>query len=147
MSPLWTEPARSLHLLAGGAWLGALIYLATYDRSNASQFADETFRVSTIALIAAMVVTLSGIVQTLFFLASPLDLFRSAYGGVLLTKIAGLLILIAFGAYHRYRVLPRLVNDATISGRFNATVRSEILVMSAVVLLGGLLAYISPAHP
>jgi copper transport protein len=146
MAPMWTEPARAMHLAAGGAWLGALLYLVMLDRSDAGSFAQAALRVSSIALAAAVVVTLSGVLQALFFLASPLDLFRSAYGAILLAKVAGLVILVAFGAYHRYRVMPRLVRDAASSGRFGATVRSEIVVMSVVVLLGGLLAYVSPAR-
>ena len=146
IDPVWAEPARSLHLLAGGAWLGALLYLIAYDRNGMDTFTRDALRVSSIALVAAIVVILSGVVQALLFLSSPWDLFRSAYGAVLLAKILGLLCLIAFGAYHRYRVLPKLVNDATLSNRFRTTVRSEIVVMSIVVLLGGLLAYISPPH-
>jgi len=84
--------------------------------------------------------------QALLFMSSPWDLFSSAYGAVLLAKIAGLLVLLAFGAHHRYRILPRLTRGATISGVFTATIRSEVVVMSIVVLLGGLLAYVSPSH-
>jgi len=146
IDPVWTEPARALHLLAGGAWLGALLYLASYDRDATDTFVRDSLRVSTVALVAAIVVILSGVVQALLFMSSPWDLFRSAYGAVLLAKIAGLVVLIAFGAYHRYRVLPRLAHDAVGSGSFTTTIRSEIAVMSIVVLLGGLLAYVSPPH-
>ncbi len=145
--PIWTEPARALHLLAGGAWLGALLYLIAYDRDATDTFMRDALRVSTIALVAAVVVILSGVLQALLFMSSPWDLFSSAYGAVLLAKIAGLLVLLAFGAHHRYRVLPRLTHDATVSGVFTATIRSEVAVMSIVVLLGGLLAYVSPSHP
>lgn len=146
IAPMWTEPARALHLLAGGAWLGALLYLIVRDGGGAETFASDALRVSSIALIAAVVVLLSGVVQALLFLSSPLDLFRSTYGLVLHAKIVGFLVLIAFGVHHRFRVLPRLARDATISGRFAVTIRREIGVMCAVVLLGGLLAYVSPPH-
>jgi len=146
IDPIWTEPARALHLLAGGAWLGALLYLIAYDRDATDTFMRDALRVSTIALVAAIVVILSGVLQALLFMSSPWDLFSSAYGAVLLAKIAGLLVLLAFGAHHRYRVLPRLTHGATISGVFTATIRSEVAVMSIVVLLGGLLAYVSPSH-
>lgn len=147
MHPLWAEPARALHLLAGGAWLGPLVYLVAHDRKDAESFARSALHVSTIALISAIVVTLTGVLQGLLFLASPLDIFGSAYGTILLAKIAGLLVLVAFGAYHRYRVLPRLVQDERTSGRFHTTLRSEIVVMIIVIMLGGLLAYVSPPHP
>jgi copper transport protein len=146
IDPIWTAPARALHLLAGGAWLGALIYLIAYDRDAIDTFLRDALRVSTIALVAAIVVVLSGVLQALLFLSSPRDLFTSPYGAVLLAKIAGFLILIAFGAHHRYRVLPRLAHDATFAGSFAATIRSEVAVMAIVVLLGGFLAYVSPPH-
>ncbi len=144
--PRWAEPARALHLLAGGAWIGGLLYLIAYDPDAAPTFTRDALRVSTIALIAATIVILSGVVQAWLFLATPWDLFSSAYGAVLLAKILGFLILIAFGAYHRYRVLPRLASDSAASGRFAGTVRSELIVMVAVILLGGVLAYVSPPH-
>jgi copper transport protein len=147
MHPMWAEPARALHLIAGGAWLGALIYLVAYDRKDPGSFAHEALRVSTIALISAIVVTLTGALQGLLFLASPMDIFGSAYGTILLAKIAGLLVLVLFGAYHRYRILPRLVQDERVSGSFTTTITSEIVVMVAIVMLGGLLAYVSPPHP
>src|SRR6185312_13053424 len=108
IDPLWAEPARALHLLAGGAWLGSLLYLVAYDRDARDTFTRDALRVSTTALVAAIVVTLSGVVQAWLFLPSPWDVLSSTYGAVLLAKIAGLLILIAFGVHHRYRILPRL---------------------------------------
>jgi len=144
--PLWTEPARALHLMAGGAWLGALIYLLVREKQDADSFARAALSISTIALVSAIVVTITGVVQGLLFLASPRDIFGTAYGSVLLAKVAGLLILIAFGAYHRYRVLPSLVQKERATGRFSTTLRSEIAVMIIVVMLGGLLAYVSPPH-
>ena len=144
--PMWTEPARALHLMAGGAWLGSLIYLVSHERQDVDSFARAAFSVSTIALVSAIVVTITGVIQGLSFLPSPHDIFGSAYGTVLLAKVVGLLVLIAFGAYHRYRILPGIVQKERLAGRFTTTLRSEIAVMIVVVMLGGLLAYVSPPH-
>ena len=146
MHPMWTEPARALHLMAGGAWLGSLIYLVSHERQDVDSFARAAFSVSTIALVSAIVVAITGVIQGLSFLPSPLDIFGSAYGTVLLAKVVGLLVLIAFGAYHRYRILPGIVQKERLAGRFTTTLRSEIAVMIVVVMLGGLLAYVSPPH-
>ncbi|MEO8562353.1 MAG: copper resistance protein CopC [bacterium] len=142
--PMWTTPAKALHLLAGAVWLGGLLWLLTFDRSDATRFEREASRVSSAALIAVLVVTASGVVQTFLFLATPLDLFRSAYGAVALAKIAGLLVLVGFGAYHRFRVLPALAGDARRSTQFASTLRKELVVMAVVILLGGLLGYVPP---
>ena len=144
LHPLWTTPAKATHLIAAAVWLGGLLWLLLLDRADAARFQREAERVSAAALIAVLLVTLSGLVQAFLFLPSPLDLVRSAYGAVALAKIAGLLALIAFGAHHRFRVLPALAADPTRSTQFAASLRQELLVMSVVVLLGGLLAYVPP---
>jgi putative copper export protein len=78
------------------------------------------------------------------------------YGWLVLAKIAGMVILIAFGAHHRYRVLPALggvnapasskylVAGADGSEVLRRSVWREIGVMAIVIALGGLLAYVSP---
>ena len=98
---------------------------------------------SSLALTAVIVVTLSGVVQTRLFLPVWADLIRSPYGLIVLAKLAGVGVLVLFGAYHRFRVLPRLADEAVAEG-FTVSLRREIVVMSLLVLLGGLLAYLSP---
>jgi putative copper export protein len=52
-------------------------------------------------------------------------------------------VLVLFGAHHRFRVLPRLT-DAAVAESFPISLRREIALISLLVLLGGLLAYLSP---
>jgi copper transport protein len=150
--PAWTAPAKALHLLAASGWLGGLLWLLwllwllARERTDVATFAREAGRVSAVALGAVFVVAVSGVVQALLILPSPLDLFRSVYGAVTLAKVAGLAVLLLFGAYHRNRVLPRLAEAGSVHG-FAASLRREVAVMSLVVLLGGLLAYLSPPAP
>jgi len=141
--PEWGIPGRALHLLAAGAWLGGLLWLVSLDRSDAPAAIVEAERVSSLALTAVIVVTLSGVVQTRLFLPVWADLIQSPYGFIVLAKLAGVGVLVLFGAYHRFRVLPRLADDAIAQG-FTVSLRREIVVMSLLVLLGGLLAYLSP---
>lgn len=146
MQPIVAIPAKATHLLAGAVWLGGLLWLLAIDRSDRPSFAREASRVSGAALICVALVALSGVVQTWLFLPSFWDLFHSSYGVVALAKIAGLAVLIAFGGYHRARVLPHLERDAAMPGRFATSLAGEVGVMFLVVLLGGLLAYLSPPH-
>jgi copper transport protein len=141
--PEWGIPGRALHLLAVAAWLGGLLWLLTLDRSDAPAAIVEAQRVSSLALSAVIVVTLSGVVQTRLFLPVWADLVQSPYGLIVLAKLAGVGLLVLFGAYHRFRVLPRLADEAVAQG-FTLSLRREIVVMSVLVLLGGLLAYLSP---
>jgi copper transport protein len=141
--PSMTIPMRALHLLAIAAWLGGLLWLLALERPTIAAVAAESQRVSSAALLAVIVVAISGIVQTKYFIGEWGELLRSTYGAVVILKLAGLGVLVLFGAHHRYRVLPRLA-DAGVSDGLTRSLRTEVLVMSLVIMIGGLLAYIPP---
>jgi copper transport protein len=141
--PEWGIPARALHLLAVAAWLGGLLWLVTLDRSDPAAAIGEAHRTSSVALIAVIAVIFSGVVQTRLFLPVWGDLVHSRYGLIVLAKVAGVGVLVLFGAHHRFRVLPRLT-DAAVAESFPISLRREIALISLLVLLGGLLAYLSP---
>ena len=141
--PEWGIPSRALHLFAVAAWLGGLLWLVVLDRADAPAAISEAQRVSSLALAAVIVVTFTGVVQTRLFLPVWGDLVRSSYGLIVLAKVAGVGVLVLFGAYHRFRVLPRLA-DAAVAEGFPVSLRREIAMISLLVLLGGLLAHLSP---
>jgi putative copper export protein len=144
IQPVWAEPFKAMHLVAGAAWVGGLLWLVCLDRADVDRFVREASRVSSVALGAVIAVTFSGIVQTRLFLSTTSDLFYSTYGLIVLAKVAGMLILVAFGAHHRRRILPRL-REASTGDRFVGTLKRELAVFAIVVLIGGLLAYVPPA--
>ena len=146
ISPMVAMPARALHLLAASAWLGGLLWLLVCRRMAIERFLPEALRVSAVALWASLLVAASGIAMALVFLSSPRDLVDSAYGIVLLAKVLGLLALMAFGAYHRFRAMPALARESATPARMAVTVRRELATMVVVILLGGLLAYVPPAR-
>ena len=146
IAPRVAMPARALHLLAASAWFGGLLWLVACRRMAVEQFLHEALRVSGVALWASLVVAASGVVMAFLFLSSPRDLVESAYGAVLIAKVLGLLVLVAFGAYHRFRVIPALTVESATPARMAVTVRRELVTMVVVILLGGLLAYVPPAH-
>ena len=144
--PAWTIPARALHLFAVAAWLGGLLWLLTLERSSVEVVVTEAQRVSSLALAGVITVSITGLVQTKFFIGEWGELVRSTYGAFALAKMAGLGVLVLFGAHHRFRVMPRLA-EAGIADRFTRTLRTEVAVLSLVILVGGLLAYIPPPQP
>jgi copper transport protein len=147
IQPFVAIPAKSVHLLASGVWAGGLAWLIVRPtRDSMFLFARDANRVSKLALGAVVAVAVTGFLQTLLFLPSLGDVFTSPYGWFALAKTAGFLVLVAFGAYHRQRVMPRIANslsDADCSA-LRGSVRRELVVMVAVILLGGLLAYVPP---
>lgn len=147
--PMVAIPSKAIHLLATGVWLGGLVWLVVRPKGDrAITFSIDAQRVSSFALISVIAIAASGVLQTLLFLPTLGDLGTSSYGRLVLAKVAGLIALIAFGAYNRQRLVPRLVGDTardigdTMSLR--TSVRREIVVMVLVILLGGLLAYVPP---
>jgi putative copper resistance protein D len=147
VEPLWATPAKALHLASAAAWFGGLLWLLVRYRAANAVFVRDAARVSSVALPAALIVTLTGVLQTILFTPSLRDLVRSSYGAVVAAKVAGLLVLLAFGAHHRYRVLPRLGRDASSAASFATSLRGEALIMVLVFLAGGLLAYIPTPRP
>jgi copper transport protein len=143
IQPGWAIPSKAIHLVATAAWLGGLLWLLLRERDDLSRYTAEAGRVSSIALWAVILVAFTGIIQARLFVASVGAFVTSAYGIVTLAKVAGLGALVAFGAYHRKRVLPRLAESGTAES-FRGSLGREIAVMVAVVLLGGFLGYVPP---
>jgi putative copper export protein len=139
----WTIPARALHLFAIAVWLGGLLWLLTLERASIAVITTEAERVSSLALVGVVVVTITGVVQTKFFIGEWGELVRSAYGAIAIVKLAGLAGLVLFGAHHRFRVMPRLA-EAGVADDFSRSLRREVVLLSLVILVGGLLAYVPP---
>lgn len=146
-SPWLTVPANALHLAAATIWLGGLLLLVSLpespsDGSTGWNLGGTVRSVSGSALLAVILIFVSGVVQSARFLGGVGDLAGTEYGRGILVKSAGLLVLIGFGAFHRTRVLPHLADDG---GRtLRRTVRLEMVVMLLVVLAAAWLARVSP---
>ncbi len=148
ISPWLASPAKAIHLLATAAWLGGLVWFVAGGPRDAATMMREVRRLSSVALVAALLVLISGVAQALIFLPALADLLRSAYGAVILAKVAGFGVLVLFGAKHRYRMMPRLTSDAAMPGLLAVSLRREIFTMGLVVLIGGFLAFVpTPAPP
>jgi putative copper export protein len=141
----WTIPAKAMHLLAGAIWLGGLIWLVIVSRDPNADFQTEARRVSSAALISVILVGLSGTIQARFFLTSPFDLWQSDYGRLVTAKIIGLLLLVGYGAYNRYRLVPALATGET-RAKLTRSVAQEIALVSLLIVIGGFLSYL-PTPP
>jgi copper transport protein len=109
--------ADTLHVLSMSAWLGglALLLLALPAAARALHIRDRiplraaaAARFSRLATISVALLLLSGAVQSIA-LVGALDAFvNTAYGRLVLAKIALFVGLVSFGAYNQRRLLPRL---------------------------------------
>lgn len=133
-------PARSAHLLAAALWFGGLLVLITSQKDR-PEFRPHVRRISAIALASVVAIAFTGLVQSIILLPGPAGLVTTTYGRVVLAKIGGLVILIAFGATNRRFLMPRLAQgDGAAALQRSCTV--ETWVMIGVILLAGFLSYI-----
>lgn len=141
--PLWSVPLKALHLGAAATWFGGLVWILSLDRVNHEDYVREAKVVSNAAGIAVGFILVSGLVQTLLLIPLSAVAFSSTYVFVLAGKILGFIVLLAIGAYNRYRILPWL--DFRVAGRdLKRTVSSEVVILGIVGILGGVLATIAP---
>ena len=139
--PYWTIPAKAIHLVAAANWLGGLLWIVSAER-HGERYVQGTRHVSSYAFLSVIVVVATGLVQSALFLPSVRALYESTYGRLVLLKVAGFIVLVMFGAYHR-RIVPRM--ETTMARRrLRRSVRAEIAVMIVVAALGGLLATVAP---
>ncbi len=138
-----------VHLLAAGAWLGALPGLAfvlgrAQRISNVPSFdtaADVTRRFSALGVVSVGALLLSGLANTWYLVGDVPALVGTDYGLLLLAKLALFAAMITLALVNRLRLTPRLhTHDrAALRGlRRNALleVTAGLLVMTLVGLLG-----------
>jgi putative copper export protein/methionine-rich copper-binding protein CopC len=139
--PSVAGPSNALHLLAVAAWTGGLFCLVTEQGSQ--RFGETAHRVSDVALVAAITVAATGVLQSWLFLGSLDRLIGSTYGILICAKGLGLAGLVLFGAYHRYRLVPD--HDSTGGAATLArSVRNELMLAGAVVVTAAILSHVPP---
>ncbi len=135
--------ADVLHVTAGAVWLGGLIGLVLTMRALAGRevLAARTLaRFSTLAGGVLLAVAATGTFLAWRIVGSWSGLVETAYGWLLLTKVAIALIVAGLGGWNRWRTLPAVRSAAGFGDRERAsaavtrTVRVEAVLL--VVLLG-----------
>jgi putative copper resistance protein D len=148
----------ALHLLAAGAWLGALLPLAALLRmasrpqgADARPYAVLTARrFSRIALAAMVVLVATGVANSLTHVGSIAGLLGSSYGRLLLVKLGLLAPVLALAVVNRRRWLPALGGEAEALGRpamrgLAATIGAEAALGLGIVGVVAALGLTPPA--
>jgi len=139
-------PADILHLLATGAWLGALLPLAIMlsavgregspDEVAVAQAA--TLRFSTIALASVGTLLVTGIVNAWFLSGSIPALLGTQYGQLLLVKVLLFATMIAVASRNRRRFIPALTaaaSDAAVRLRAVRQLKSNVSIEASIGIL------------
>lgn len=129
-----------VHQLAVTAWVGGLVALVTVGTTSRTD--ELTRRFSRVALYALIVVVLSGLASAAWQTAADPSTLTTAYGILLLVKIALVAVMAALGWWQRRR-LAKAVEGA---GRLLTGVRAEVGVAVVVLAVTAVLVGTVPAR-
>ncbi|MFM1951081.1 MAG: hypothetical protein RL418_768, partial [Actinomycetota bacterium] len=129
-----------MHLVGISVWVGGLVALYAIYFDNPERRAVLVKRYSTLALFAFILVSVSGLTAGFIRLYSPSDLL-TGYGLLLIAKAITLVVLGAFGVWHRMGLIKKLESG---SGGFGAAVALELGVMGIAMGLATALARTAP---
>jgi putative copper resistance protein D len=129
-----------LHLVGISVWVGGLVALYAIYFDQSDKRLDLVKRYSTLALFAFILVAISGLTGGFIRLYQPEDLL-SSYGLLLIAKAAILLLLGAFGAWHRLRLIRSIESG---SSSFIRIVGIEVAIMGIALALATALARTAP---
>jgi putative copper resistance protein D len=123
----------ALHLLAAGAWLGALpALISALRRPSFTDAARVTWRFSVVGAVSVTGLALSGIVNAWLLVGSFDALFGTDYGCVVCAKIVLFALMIVLALVNRLRWTPRL---AEASGKPREALRRNAIVETALGLI------------
>jgi copper transport protein len=137
-------PVTTVHVLSISAWLGGLAMLLValpiavrrLRRQERTPLVSAVVsRFSRLAIVAVGLLLLTGIVQSIVLVNSFEAFVETAYGRLVLAKIALFLGLIALGAYNQRRLLPRL---RLVAGADDEPERAAALLRRSVAYEVGL---------
>ena len=146
--------ADMTHLLAAGAWLGALPGLAcalSHARRNADAVslaiaAQTTRRFSTLGAVSVGALVLSGIANAWYLVGDLPALVATEYGRLLLAKLTLFGMMLALAAVNRWRLSPRVAaGDAAALRTLSRNAVLETAVGIAVIAIVGVLGITIPA--
>jgi putative copper resistance protein D len=143
--------ADILHLLAVAAWIGELfpfaLLLAFSDHPKIAASGDPvpiaTRRFSDVALAAVLTILVTGMVNTIYLVGSPMLLVTTDYGRLLSLKLVVFVFMLAIAAVNRLVFVPRISQGGTDALKRNAII--EIALGVTVILIVAVLGTLPPA--
>jgi putative copper resistance protein D len=127
----------AVHLLAAGVWIGGLAVLLAIRKRPA--FADALALFSDMAMIAVLVLVMTGLINAVSILLGDKGTDAPLYLGVLGAKLGLVLAMLVLAAVNRFAMLPR---GATGAVARNAAI--ELALGGIVIALAGWLGQLPP---
>ena len=161
---IWSLPnlVNWAHLIGISLWGGAIVLFAVVvippllHQPRANHAANSAGRLSSLATVALAVVVASGVYNAWRQMGAVSDLWTTSYGLILLVKLALVAVMMAIGAFNKFRLVPMLQNVATVpaaqprrdaqafAGKLLSVLRADSLVYVGVLVAAVLLAMQEP---
>lgn len=132
--PQWMmRPAVFLHAVTIAFWTGALVPLAVALRRDSAEAMPALARFSNTIPYAVALLILAGVVLAVVQVEEPRALLDTAYGRVLLAKLALLAVLFGLALLNRARLTRPAIDGAGAARRMlAATIIAEVLLVLTV---------------
>ncbi|WP_236195488.1 copper homeostasis membrane protein CopD [Pseudomonas glycinae] len=158
MDNAWHLLSDILHLLAAGAWLGAMLALILMARLDAlcseariRSLADSVKRFEGVGAAIVLILSISGVANYLFIVGPTLGEFLlGTYGILLAIKVvlfAGMLVLAALNRFHLGPLLEQSLRAGQHQVAANALRRSVASELVTALLIVGLVAWLGTLSP
>ena len=133
-APQWlTRPMVFLHGASVAFWTGALMPLGLALRRRGGDARPMLTRFSAAILPVVGVLALAGIVLAVIQVEAPAALVETAYGRLLLAKLALLALLLGLAALNRWRLTrPAEAGDAAARKKLTRSIGVELVLVLAV---------------
>jgi len=158
MDNAWHLLSDILHLLAAGAWLGAMLALILMSRLDAllseariRSLADSVKRFEGVGAAIVLILSVTGVANYLFIVGPTLgEILLGTYGILLAIKVAlfgGMLVLAALNRFHLGPLLEQSLRAGQHQVAANALRRSVASELVIALLIVGLVAWLGTLSP
>jgi putative copper resistance protein D len=146
--------AHALHMLGVSLWLGGFIPLGMLvsralhsgDMSAAMAARATSIRFGNIALVAVVIIVLTGITTTALAVRDLSDLTTGSYAGLLAVKLVLFCLMLALAAVNRVQLVPRLAvsNLGPAATRLWWSILGELVLGVMILFIVGELGVTPP---
>ncbi|MCV2222244.1 copper homeostasis membrane protein CopD [Pseudomonas mercuritolerans] len=152
----WHFLSDILHLLAAGAWLGALLALVLMASGRIGDtrlrlLADAVKRFEWMGALIVLTVSVTGVMNYLFIVGPGLDgVLFGTYGQLLAIKVLVFAVMLVLAALNRFHLGPSLqqsLRDGQHLIAANALRRSVVMELALALLIVALVAWLGTLSP
>ena len=144
-----------LHLTAASAWIGGLVPLALLlgvtrcHRDWASLEVDVVQRFSTLGAVSVATLIVSGFVNAWILVGSFRGLVVTGYGQLLMFKLAAFALMLAFAAFNRFALTPRLAlrSDGARQDALRGLSRNTLIEIALGLSIFAMVGVLGTLHP